>query len=164
MNSSINRSINKANNTQLFTQKSVISPRIQQTLDKIKDPMLKIKRCVERFGRDMIDVVKEERDYSKTVDEECQIKKMAILQSSSETLQSIYGPKTIILNDQDDSFLDDTPKMQDVASPVKKFVSDMSLESNKLRNHGQRRILSIEDKIEKSTRNIDEALKKLDVI
>lgn len=38
------------------------------------------------------------------------------------------------------------------------------MESNKLRNHGQRRILSIEDKIEKSTRNIDEALKKLDVI
>ena len=112
----------------------------------------------------MIDVVKEEQDYSKTVDEECQIKKMAILQSSSETLQSIYGPKTIILNDQDDSFLDDTQKMQEVASPVKKFVSDMSLESNKLRNHGQRRILSIEDKIEKSTRNIDEALKKLDVI
>jgi hypothetical protein len=41
--------------------------------------MLKIKRCVERFGRDMIDVVKQEQDYSKTVDEECQMKKIAIL-------------------------------------------------------------------------------------
>lgn len=78
-NSSINRSINWGNNTQQYPQLSVISPRIQQTLDKIKDPMLKIKRCVERFGRDMIEVVKQEQDYSKTVDEECQVKKIAIL-------------------------------------------------------------------------------------
>lgn len=60
---------------------------------------------------------------------------------------------------------DDSPKKHsDVTSPVKQFISDMSLESNKLKNHGHRRIISIEDKIEKSTKNIDEALKKLDVI
>ena len=36
---------------------SIISARNQQTLDSIKDPLLRIKRSVERFGRDMIDIV-----------------------------------------------------------------------------------------------------------
>ena len=39
---------------------SIISARNQQTLDSIKDPLLRIKRSVERFGRDMIDIVQKE--------------------------------------------------------------------------------------------------------
>jgi hypothetical protein len=52
----------------------VISPRNQQTLDSIKDPLLRIKRSVERFGRDMIDVAQKELSYSKLVDEEGDLK------------------------------------------------------------------------------------------
>ena len=36
---------------------TVISARLQKTLDSINDPLLKIKRSVERFGRELIDVV-----------------------------------------------------------------------------------------------------------
>lgn len=39
-----------------YLANSVISPRVQHMLDSIKDPMLKIKRSIERFGRDLIDV------------------------------------------------------------------------------------------------------------
>ena len=39
---------------------SIISARNQLTLDSIKDPLLRIKRSVERFGRDMIDIAQKE--------------------------------------------------------------------------------------------------------
>jgi len=39
-----------------YLSSSVISPRIQHSLNMIKDPMLRIKRSIERFGRDLIDV------------------------------------------------------------------------------------------------------------
>ena len=48
--------------------------------------MLKIKRSVERFGRDMIEMVKQEQEYSKTVDEESKIKKNSIVQSTNDFL------------------------------------------------------------------------------
>jgi len=48
--------------------------------------MLKIKRSVERFGRDMIELVKQEQEYSKTVDEESKIKKNSIVQSTNDFL------------------------------------------------------------------------------
>ena len=66
--SSINRTRVAAVGASQQFSTCVISPRVQQTLDSIKDPMLKIKRSVERFGRDMIEVAKQELNYSKLVD------------------------------------------------------------------------------------------------
>jgi|LauGreDrversion4_2_1035121.scaffolds.fasta_scaffold3034550_1 hypothetical protein len=48
--------------------------------------MLKIKRSVERFGRDMIEMVKQEQEYSKIVDEESKIKNNSIVQSTNDFL------------------------------------------------------------------------------
>lgn len=57
---------------------SIISARNQLTLESIKDPLLKIKRSVERFGRDMIDVAQRELAYSKEAKDEMEYKDLAI--------------------------------------------------------------------------------------
>lgn len=41
---------------------SILSPRVIKTLNKINDPMLKIKRSIERFGKEMIDVAQKEME------------------------------------------------------------------------------------------------------
>lgn len=53
---------------------SVISPRNLKTLNSIHDPLLRIKRSLERFGRDMIDVAQKELSFSVDVMSEAKFK------------------------------------------------------------------------------------------
>jgi uncharacterized protein with ATP-grasp and redox domains len=53
---------------------SVISPRILKELKKINDPLLRIKRSIERFGRDLIDVAQKEIEQSEQLIGEATLK------------------------------------------------------------------------------------------
>jgi len=57
---------------------SIISARNQQTLDAIKDPLLRFKRSVERFGRDMIDIAQRELNVTQEIKDELDYKWLAL--------------------------------------------------------------------------------------
>ena len=51
-------------NSKLKLSMTIISARNLKTLNSINDPLLKIKRSVARFGKDMIEVAQKELNYS----------------------------------------------------------------------------------------------------
>lgn len=69
---------------------SIISARNQQTLDSIKDPLLRIKRSVERFGRDMIDIVQKEVMGTQNVKHDINFKKLAMRIASDQVNSKIF--------------------------------------------------------------------------
>ena len=69
---------------------SIISARNQQTLDSIKDPLLRIKRSVERFGRDMIDLVQKEVIGTQNVKDDVNFKKLAMRIATDQANSKIF--------------------------------------------------------------------------